>query len=324
MSEIVSSLTSAFTLAFVVTSMFGLGLGLTIRDIVEPLRNVRLAAMAPLANFVVVPAVAYALTRILPLFLSFEQDLQIGLLLVGAVAGAPLAIKAAQVAGGDMRFAGSLIALQVVVTVVYLPLVLPLLIPGIQVDTVAVALPLILQILVPLGFGLLMNARYDEEADMTRPIMTEIANISLALMLVLNLANVGQVFGLLGTGTLTAVVLVIATGFAAGYLLGGPAASTRRVLGLATGHRNYAAALVIAGGSFAARPTVILMVLAASLINMGFTMLVAGELRRRAKARGEAAPDAAPDAAPVDGAGATPEPAPGEPVPAGRDGRTHA
>ena len=39
MSEIVSSLTSAFTLAFVVTSMFGLGLGLTIRDIVEPLRN---------------------------------------------------------------------------------------------------------------------------------------------------------------------------------------------------------------------------------------------------------------------------------------------
>src|SRR3954471_10684026 len=123
MSEIVSSLTQAFTLAFVVTSMFGLGLGLTIRDIVEPLRNVRLVVVALLANFVVVPAVAFALTRILPLFLPFEQDLQIGLLLIGAVAGAPLAIKAAQIADGDMRFAGSLIALQVVATVIYVPLV---------------------------------------------------------------------------------------------------------------------------------------------------------------------------------------------------------
>jgi BASS family bile acid:Na+ symporter len=297
MSEIVSSLTQAFTLAFVVTSMFGLGLGLTIRDIVEPLRNVRLVVMALLANFVIVPAVAFALTRILPLVLPFEQDLQIGLLLIGAVAGAPLAIKAAQIAGGDMRFAASLIALQVVVTVIYVPLVLPFLIPGVRVDTVAVALPLILQILVPLAFGLLMNARYDEEADMTRPIMTEIANISLALMLVLNLTNIGQVLGLLGTGTLTAVVLLLATGFVAGYLLGGPAASTRRVLALATAHRNYAAAMVLAGGTFADRPTVILMVLAASLINMGITLVAAGEFRRRAEVPTGAAADAETGAA---------------------------
>jgi BASS family bile acid:Na+ symporter len=304
MSEIVSSLTSAFTLAFVVTSMFGLGLGLTVRDIVEPLRNVRLVVMALLANFAIVPAAAYVLTRVLPLFLPFDQDLQIGLLLIGTVAGAPMAIKAAQIAGGDMRFAGSLITLQVVATVVYLPLVLPSLIPGVQVDAVAVALPLILQILLPLGFGLLMNARYDEEADMTRPIMTEIANISLALMLVLNLTNVGQVLGLLGTGTLTAVVLLLATAFAAGYFLGGPTTPTRRVLGLATAHRNYAAALVIAGGSFANRPTVILMVLAASLINMGATMLVAGELRKRggpadgSSAEAASESDAAPGSAP--------------------------
>jgi BASS family bile acid:Na+ symporter len=299
MSDVLSSLTNAFTLAFVVTSMFGLGLGLTVRQIIEPMRNVRLVLMALLANFVVVPAVAYALTRLLPLALPFEPDLQIGLLLLGAVAGAPLAIKAAQMARGDPRSAVSLVVLQVVATVAYLPFALPLLIPGVEVDAVAIALPLVLQILLPLAFGLLMNARYEEEAEMTRPIMAEIANISLALMLVLNLgSNLGSVLGLLGTGSVLAVVLVIAAGLGAGYLLGGPDVRTRRVLALGTAQRNYAAAFVIAGGSFADRPTVFLLLLAASLISMVIVIPVAGEFGKRAA--GAAAAPAPPAPPPGD------------------------
>jgi BASS family bile acid:Na+ symporter len=284
MPEIVSSLTSAFTLAFVVTSMFGLGLGLTVQQIVEPLKDVRLVLLALLANFVIVPGVAFALTRLLPLVLPFDQDLQIGLLLLSAVAGAPLTLKAAQIARGNVLFSISLVTLQVVVTVFYLPLVLPLFVPGIEVDVVAVALPLVLQILLPLAMGLIMNVRYDEEAEMARPIMGEIANISLAVMLVLNLGNIGSVLGLLGTGTLTAVLLLLAVGFGVGYLFGDPDVGTRKSLSLGTAQRNYAAAFVLATGSFAARPTVFLMLLAASLISMGVLMVVAGEFGRRAKA----------------------------------------
>ena len=281
MSEVVSSLTNAFTLGFVVTSMFGLGLGLTVGQIVEPLKQVRLVLLALLANFVIVPAVAYALTRILPL----EQDLQIGLILFSAVAGAPLSIKATQSANGDMRFAVGLIALQVIATVAYLPLVLPLLIPGVRVDTIAIAMPLILQILLPLGLGLLMNARYDEEAELTRPLMRDISNICLALMLILNLSNVGSVLGLIGTGAILAVLLVIAVGLLAGYLLGGPEAKTRRALAIGTGQRNFAAAFVIGVGNFDDRPTVIVMLLAASLISIAIVLLVSCELVKRSKAR---------------------------------------
>jgi BASS family bile acid:Na+ symporter len=287
MSEIVSSLTAAFTLAFVVTSMFGLGLGLTVQQIVEPLKNARLVILALVANFAIVPAMAYLVTRILPL----AQDLRIGLILFSAVAGAPLAIKATQSARADQRFAVGLIALQVVVTVFYLPVVLPLLIPGVAVDTIAVAVPLVIQILLPLAFGLLMNARYDEEAEMARPIMAEIANISLALMLVLNLWNVGSVLGLLGTGAILAVLVVIATGLVSGYLLGGPAAETRRTLALGTGHRNFAAAFVIGTGNFADRPDVMVLMLAASLISTVITMVVAGELGKRSKATPETTPE---------------------------------
>jgi BASS family bile acid:Na+ symporter len=282
--EIIRSLTNAFTLAFVVTSMFGLGLGLTVQQIVEPLKNVRLVIVALLANFVIVPGVAFALTRILPL----EPDLQIGIVLLSTVAGAPLTIKAAQIARANIVFAVSLVALQVVVTVIYLPLVLPLLIPGIAVDAVAIAMPLILQILLPLAFGLLMNVRYDEEAEMARPIMAEIANLSLAIMLVLNLANIGQVFGLIGSGAFLASLLVIVIGLVAGYLLGGPEQKTRRTLAIGTAQRNYAAAFTLATGNFAERPTVLLLLLAASLISMIIILPVAGELGKRAKAAGEA------------------------------------
>ena len=38
-------------LGFVVSSMLAMGLGLTIRQIIEPLRNARLVLLALLANF---------------------------------------------------------------------------------------------------------------------------------------------------------------------------------------------------------------------------------------------------------------------------------
>jgi bile acid:Na+ symporter, BASS family len=171
------------------------------------------------------------------------------------------------------------------VTVVYLPLALPHLIPGVAVDAVALAMPLILQILLPLALGLLMHLRYEEESEMAQPIMASVSNLSLALLLVLNLANVGKVLGLLGTGAIFATTLLIAIGAGAGWLLGGPADGTRRALALGTGQRNFAAAFVLGTGNFGDRPTVMLMLLAAALICMAFTLLLAGELGRRATTR---------------------------------------
>ena len=279
MAEVVASLTRAFTLAFVITSMFGLGLGLTVRDIIEPLRNLRLLLAALAANFLVVPAAAWILSRLL----SLEPDLQAGLMIFSAVAGAPLVLKEAQLARGDLRFAVSLVTLQVVATVLYLPFALPLLIPGIAVDTVSLAMPLILEILLPLGLGLLMNARYDQEAEMTRPVMSSVSNLSLAVMLALNLSNVGQVLGLLGTGAIMATVLLLLAGFAAGWLLGGPEPPTRRTLALGTAQRNFAAAFVIGASSFAERPAVMVLLLAAALISMVILLPAAGEIGKRAR-----------------------------------------
>ena len=278
MADFLNALSNIFTLLFVVTSMLSMGLALTIPQIAAPLRNGRLVALALAANFVVVPAVAFLLSRVIPL----DEDLQIGLILFGSAAGAPFLPKLAQIAKANVAFAVGLMALLVVATVIYLPLVLPLLLPGVSVDAGKIALSLILEMLLPLGVGLFVKARYaDAAASLLHP-MTQISNISLALLLVLMLGlNIGNVIGLLGTGAIIGMVLLIVVALGSGYLLGGPGADTRQVLALGTGQRNLAAAFVIATGSFGDRPNVLVLLAAAGLVGMVLVMPLAAEIGSR-------------------------------------------
>ena len=76
-------------LAFVVSSEFGVGLSLTMPQIMAPLRQFRLVALSVIANFVVVPALAVAITKMM----SLSEPATVGLMLLGAAAGAPFLPK---------------------------------------------------------------------------------------------------------------------------------------------------------------------------------------------------------------------------------------
>jgi predicted Na+-dependent transporter len=74
-------------LSFVVSSMLAMGAGLTVSQISEPLRNIRLLVLALLANFVLMPLGALALAKVL----SLDNPFAVGLLVLGCAAGAVLA-----------------------------------------------------------------------------------------------------------------------------------------------------------------------------------------------------------------------------------------
>ena len=82
--------------------------------------------------------------------LRLDQPLGVGLLLLGTAAGAPFLPKLAEIAKGNLAFAVGLMVLLMVVTVGYLPLVLPLLLPGVSVNPAKIARSLILLMLLPL------------------------------------------------------------------------------------------------------------------------------------------------------------------------------
>jgi predicted Na+-dependent transporter len=290
LENILSALQSLFTLTFVVTSMLSMGLSLTVSQILQPLKNTRLVIMALAANFVLVPAIAFALSRIIPL----EQSVQIGLLLLGTAAGAPFLPKLAQIAKANVAFAVGLMAMLVIVTIVYLPIVLPLLLPGVKVDAGKIALSLIVTMLVPLVIGLIIKARYEGAAGELQPVMSQISNISLALLLVLMLGlNFRNVIDLFGTGAILATVLLLAISVLGGYLLGGPGTDTKQVLALGSGQRNLSATFIIATSNFADQPNVLVYLAAVGLVGAFIIFPTAAEFGKRSRANSESAEETA-------------------------------
>ena len=164
------------------------------------------------------------------------------------------------------------LVLLMVITVGYIPIVLPALLPGTSVNPAQIARSLVLLMLLPLGGALAVNAYRPRLAARVKPPLDQIANISLialiALQTLLNLRSVAAVFGTFG---ILAAVVFLAAGYATGWVLGGPARDTRVVLGLGTAQRNIAASLVVASQSFD-DPTVVVMVVVVAVA--GSLMLV--------------------------------------------------
>jgi len=264
-------------LCFVVSSMLAMGLNLTVQQIVAPLRNVRLVSLALVANFVLMPLGAIGLARLLHL----DQGHAVGLLVLGAAAGAPFLPKLAAVARGNQAVAVGVMVLLMVLTVGYMPVVLPMLLEGVSVDVTKIARSLVLLMLLPLGVGLVVKARYAGVAATMKPGLDRVSNVSLILVITLiTVTNLENVMAVFGTGGILAGLLFLAWGLAVGYFLGGPDLDTRRVLGLGTAQRNIAAALVVGGQNFS-DPKVVVMITVVALIGLILLMSLSRFLSTR-------------------------------------------
>src|SRR6266566_5706651 len=258
--ELLSKAATVAMLTVVVSSMLAMGAGLTVSQISEPLRNARLVVLALLANFVLMPLGALALAKVLWL----DEPFVLGLLLLGCAAGAPFLPKLAELAKGNLAFAVGAMVLLMVVTVGYLPIVLPLLLPGVTVDPWQIARSLILLMLLPLAAGLALKSHYEGFATQAKRALDWISNVSLILLvLLITAANIDKVLQVFGTFGILAGLMFIALGLGTGWLLGGPDADTRRVMALGTGQRNIAAALVVASQSFSDQKVVVMVIVVA-------------------------------------------------------------
>ena len=262
--ELMQKLVPVCMLGFVLSSMLSMGLGLTLGEIATPLRSVRRVVMSLLANFVLVPLVALGLAALLRL----DEPFGVGLLLLGSAAGAPFLPKLTQLAKGNLAFAVGLMVLLMVITVGFLPLVLPLLLSGVSVDSAKIARSLFLLMLLPLAAALVVKARFPAAAARTRPILDRISNLSLIFFTLLLIGvNLNNVLAVFGTRAILAGMLFIIISFGIGWLLGGPEPDARRVLALGTAQRNIAAALVVAAQSFE-DPKVVVMVIVVAIVGL--------------------------------------------------------
>lgn len=280
MNEVLQIIAQISVLVFVLSSMLAMGLSLTVAQIIEPLRNTRLVILALLANFVLVPLLAYLILLVIPL----EQGLATGLIIMACAAGAPFLPKLAQTAKGNIAFAVGLMTLLMVVTVIYLPIVLPLLLQGASVSPWAIAQSLIVMMLLPLGIGLFVKARYESLADTLQPHLSQASTVAILLMIVSMLVlQFSSIVGLIGTGGLVAILVFLVGAFVIGFFLGGRESGIKSVLGLGTGQRNLSAAFLVAAQNFAGDPNVLVMVLVAGIVGLVILGGLAGELGKRSQ-----------------------------------------
>jgi BASS family bile acid:Na+ symporter len=276
MRQFFSDLSSLSALIFGVASMLSIGFGYPTHQILQPLRNARRVMRALIANFVLVPLLALVAVRVFQL----DGPLGTGLFLLGTAGGAPFLIMLTMAAGGDVARSASLLLLLLSVTIVYMPIVVPLVSPGITVSALSIAMPLFLTMLLPLGIGLFVHERYQHLAQSLHPIVGKVALTALvALVLTTLLLNLRAVLTVLGSSAILAALFVIGGAFVIGYALG-LSERARTVLGLGTAQRNVAAATVVATQSFD-DPGVLVMVVVASVLSMLFLFLIAWILRKR-------------------------------------------
>ena len=279
MTDILESLAQLSVLVFVIGSMFSLGLSLTMKQIIDPLRNARLVILALVANFVLVPILAYLIV----LIFNLDDSVSTGLILLSTAAGAPFLPKLVEVAKGSTALSVGLMVLLMVVTIIYLPLVLPLLLSGVEVNPWDIAKSLIIMMLIPLAIGLFVRARYEEAAAKMQPTFGMAANIALLTLAVLGLVlNFSSMIALVGSMGILAGVIFILVSLVIGYLLGGSDRGDKNVMGLGTAQRNISAALVVAAQNFSSDVITYVMVIA--IIALVVLMPAAGELGKRMKA----------------------------------------
>ena len=279
MTEILGSLAQLSVLVFVISSMLSLGLSLTMGQIIEPLKNVRLVVLALVANFILVPIVAYALTLIFPL----NESITTGLILLSTAAGAPFLPKLVEMAKGNTAFSVGLMVLLMVVTIIYLPLVLPLLLSGVEISPWDIAQSLIFMMLIPLAIGLFVNARYEVAATKIQPTFGQASNLAIIALLVLGVVlNFKDMIALVGSWGILAGIIFVIVALVAGYFMGGSDPGVRSVMGLGTAQRNISAALVVAAQNF--DTNVITYIMVFSVIGFVILFPVAGELGKRMKA----------------------------------------
>lgn len=268
-------------IVFVTTSMLAAGLAMRRSDLGSRLRRPRPLVVALIVNFVVAPFVAWGLTRLLPV----DPGHAVGLLLLGAAAGAPFLPKAAAMAKADVTLGVTVMGALVIGTVAFLPVAAPILIPGAEVNAWAIARPLLVLIVAPLALGFAARARWDAGSVRVEKPLAKFSDVCLIGFIVLVFAtHIDEVKGAIGSGAILAAALFVLITGGIAYAIAGPDAGTRRVMILGTAQRNVAAALVTAGNSFADQPNAVVMVLVTDVVALATLLIAVMRFRQLATA----------------------------------------
>jgi BASS family bile acid:Na+ symporter len=245
-------------LIFTVSNLAAMGLQIHPERAATALKNPRFVPLILAWGWVLGPGIAWIVTRILPL----SEPHAAGLLLISMAPTAPFYPLMVMKARGDMSVAGAFILVATIGTVVFLPLEVPLLIPGLQVSAWTLAQPLLTLILLPLLAGIALRVRAPALADKLFPVVRRVGT----LFLIITGALTGwlywrEMLGAVGSFAIAGQLLYLTIITVGSYQLGfGLRQGQRTALSLGMCTRNIAAVFVAYFGIANPDPGIFVMI----------------------------------------------------------------
>lgn len=268
MYGLLQDLSGVFLPVFIYATMLNVGLTQKPSSLIKHLRQWDFLVRMLIANFVIVPALMIALIHMT----NYDPSLQVGLLTMSACAGAPFLIKLTHTSDNDIALGATVMMVLMVGTVVFAPLLLPLMIEGVEVDAWAIAGSLVRQLLLPIVVGMILAQMATNISNAIQPWIARIGNYALYGVLITALVGYWpNLEDIIGTGAILGGVGVLAFAFWIGYLMGDGEDELQDVGGLGTAQRNTAAAMIIATQNFT-DPNIFVLV---TIVNtLGIIMLM--------------------------------------------------
>jgi predicted Na+-dependent transporter len=281
--EGLEAFTNVVLLIQIISTMGSIGLGLNTKQIKNVLSNYSLMARGLVVNFLLVPIIAWVMTKIIPM----NEIIAIGFLVASISAGAPFGPKLAQIAKSDVPFAVTMMFVLSVLTVVATPIWLSVFLGSSSISNVSInPLPLLGQILViyilPLLIGLFVNSKCTTKAQKYRPLALKVSNLSFPIVIVGIIAtNISGFQSLVGSlGIITSIISVVIYAVL-GFVLGGPQIASKRSLAFNSAVRNGGLGLLLAAQAFSNHPKVGIMVVTFGIVQTVIMIAIAALWSKR-------------------------------------------
>ncbi len=234
--------------------MFGMGLTLKPADFRIVFSRPKDVIIGCLAQFTVMPLLAFALTRIFRL----DAALAIGVILVGCCPGGTASNVITYLAKGDLALSVGMTAVSTVLAPVLTPLLVWLLAGEmVAVNVIGMLLSILWVVILPIALGLLVKHFWPRTMERATGYLPALSTLAICLIVLIVIA--ANAHKLLAGGWIILIVIMLHNicGFGIGYLIGrllGLPSAKRRAISIEVGMQNSGLASSLATLHFAAYP----------------------------------------------------------------------
>lgn len=234
--------------------MFGMGLTLKLSDFKPVFTHPKMIVIGELAQFIIMPAVAFLLCKVL----NLPMELAIGVILVGCCPGGTASNVMCYLANGNVALSVAMTSVSTLLAPIVTP-ALVLLLGGqdVEVNVIGMFLSIVQVVILPIGLGLAVNHFFGGFAKRIEPVLPKISTIAIAMIVgIVVSANAGKIKSC-SLLVAMAVVLHNVFGLLLGYLLSLAfklAPEDRKAISIEVGMQNSGLATSLAATHFAMYP----------------------------------------------------------------------